>query len=460
MRAPRRLLRRHHLRHQPRVRLRLPARQHGGRRLEGCVQRELRYAIVDEVDNILIDEARTPLIISGPAEDSTARYQTFARAGAAARASKRTTRSTRRHARCCSPRAASRRSRSCSNIDNIYAPENYRLTRYMEAALKAQIIYKRDRRLRRQGRRGRDRRRLHRPPDVRPPLVRRPAPGGRGEGRRADPERDRSRYATITLQNYFRLYDKLAGMTGTAATEARGVLQDLQAGRRRHPDQPADGPRRQQRPRLPHREGEVQRRRRRDRRAAGAGPARCSSARSRSRSRSTSRRLLEAPGHPAPGAERQAARAGSGDRRTGRPLRRRHDRHEHGRTRHRHRPRRQAGRDAPEEWQAEHDRVVEAGGLEIIGTERHESRRIDNQLRGRAGRQGDPGSSRFFVSLRGRHHAPVRAGLAAGHDGAARHGRRHADRERLGEQGDRDARRRRSRATTSTSARTSSTTTT
>src|SRR5439155_23069479 len=53
----------------------------------------------------------------------------------------------------------------------------------------------------------------------------------------------------------------------------------------------------------------------------------------------------------------------------------------------------------PEEWQAEHDEVVSLGGLHIIGTERHESRRIDNQLRGRAGRQGDPGSSRFYVSF-------------------------------------------------------------
>ncbi len=107
-------------------------------------------------------------------------------------------------------------------------------------------------------------------------------------------------------------------------------------------------------------------------------------------------------------------------------LRRGHDRHEHGRPRYRHHPRRQpgpaGGRDSPQErrrhdrraprrrqqrsgqeakeiWQDDHDRVVEAGGLHIVGTERHESRRIDNQLRGRAGRQGDPGSSRFFVSF-------------------------------------------------------------
>ena len=92
-----------------------------------------------------------------------------------------------------------------------------------------------------------------------------------------------------------------------------------------------------------------------------------------------------------------------------------HDRHQHGRSRHRHRARRQprgrtggaCARTPPQserdrikaEWQKRHDEVVALGGLRIIGTERHESRRIDNQLRGRSGRQGDPGSSRFYLSL-------------------------------------------------------------
>ena len=71
--------RRRHLRHQLRVRLRLPARQHGRRRSSDCVQREHDYAIVDEVDNILIDEARTPLIISGQPEQAADTYYTFAR---------------------------------------------------------------------------------------------------------------------------------------------------------------------------------------------------------------------------------------------------------------------------------------------------------------------------------------------------------------------------------------------
>ena len=120
-------------------------------------------------------------------------------------------------------------------------------------------------------------------------------------------------------------------------------------------------------------------------------------------------------------AERQAARARSRDRRRRPAVRHDHHRHQHGRPRHRHRARRQrreAGVSSskptnrwPEdekqrriqklhdEWQALHEQVKAAGGLHIIGTERHESRRIDNQLRGRSGRQGDPGSSRFYLSL-------------------------------------------------------------
>ena len=113
-----------------------------------------------------------------------------------------------------------------------------------------------------------------------------------------------------------------------------------------------------------------------------------------------------------------------------------------------------------DEWQQEHEEVVAAGGLHIIGTERHESRRIDNQLRGRAGRQGDPGSSRFFVSFERRPHAPVRAGMAAGHARTPGHGREHADRVGLGLARRSRTRRPRSRATTSTSASTSSSTTT
>ena len=150
----------------------------------------------------------------------------------------------------------------------------------------------------------------------------------------------------------------------------------------------------------------------------------------RSRSPSTCRSCCEAR-HPARGAERQAARAGGGDRRPGRPQRRGHRRHQHGRPRRRHPARRQprgprrrrscaaAGCDPVETPRgvrggladgaraAMQDQVrgrgtrrsSRLGGLYVLGTERHETRRIDNQLRGRSGRQGDPGESRFYLSL-------------------------------------------------------------
>ncbi len=138
------------------------------------------------------------------------------------------------------------------------------------------------------------------------------------------------------------------------------------------------------------------------------------------KSEALSELLQEAQG-PAPGAERPLSRAGSLHHRPGRPAGRRHHRHQHGRPRHRHPARRQsrharcarswrdiddAGRargrhrrrSAPRSTRRA-KRCAQAGGLFVIGTERHESRRIDNQLRGRSGRQGDPGASKFFVSL-------------------------------------------------------------
>ena len=202
--------------------------------------------------------------------------------------------------------------------------------------------------------------------------------------------------------------------------------------------------------RLPHRDARSTKRSSTTSSRSREADARCWSARSRSRSRSGCSKLLKLPRHQARRAEREVPRAGSRDRRAGGPQGHRHDRHEHGGPRHRHPARRQrrvhgapadAGRRdrrascprarrssstttssstsststastacrAPitsassthfkKQTDAEHDEVVALGGLHIIGTERHEARRIDNQLRGRAGRQGDPGSSRFYLSL-------------------------------------------------------------
>jgi preprotein translocase subunit SecA len=364
--------------------------------LARCVQRELHYAIVDEVDNILIDEARTPLIISGPSQESTQTYQTFARLV---------------------PRlqfetdyAIDEKTRSATltedgvmkvekllGVQNLYAPENYRLTRYVEAALKAHAIYRRDReyvvkdgevvivdeftgRLM-PGRRWSDG--LHQAVEAK-------------EGVKI--RQESLTYATITLQNYFRLYQKLAGMTGTAVTEAEEfykiykldvvvVPTHMPMVREDHTDLIYRNERAKfdavvEEVEEEHEEG----------RPVLVGTVSIEKSEYLSellKRKGIAHNVLNAKHH-----EREAAiiaeagRLGAVTIATnmagrgtdiilgGKP----------------------EGRD-PEEWQREHQQVVEAGGLHIMGTERHEARRIDNQLRGRAGRQGDPGSSRFFVSL-------------------------------------------------------------
>ncbi|MCJ7831042.1 MAG: preprotein translocase subunit SecA, partial [Dehalococcoidia bacterium] len=185
--------------------------------LERTVQREPHYAIVDEVDNILIDEARTPLIISGPAEESTAIYPTFARLVPRLQAQVDFTIDEKMRSVALSEEGVAKLEQWLG-IKNIYDPQNYRLTRYMEAALKAEILYKLDRdyvvkdgevvivddftgRLM-FGRRWSDG--LHQAVEAK-------------EGVKI--QQESITYATITLQNYFRLYGKLAGMTGTAWTE-------------------------------------------------------------------------------------------------------------------------------------------------------------------------------------------------------------------------------------------------
>ena len=235
--------------------------------------------------------------------------------------------------------------------------------------------------------------------------------------------------ATITLQNYFRMYDKLSGMTGTAQTEAAELNAIYKLGVHTDPDQHADDPRRPGRPRLPHRGGEVQRRRRRHRRAAQAPASRFWSAPSRSRRASTSPSSCAATASgtrsstpsstrgrprssPRPGrkgavtvATNMAGRGtdimlgGNPEFRAVAALKARGLDPEETPEEYEAGLGRGAGRPPRRQVATEHDEVVELGGLYVLGTERHESRRIDNQLRGRSGRQGDPGESRFYLSL-------------------------------------------------------------
>ncbi len=233
-------------------------------------------------------------------------------------------------------------------------------------------------------------------------------------------QKENQTLATITFQNYFRMYRKLAGMTGTADTEAYEFQQIYGLETVVIPTH---------KPMIREDRMDQVYRTAREKYQAIIKDIKDCYERGQpmlvgTTSIENSELLSE---HAAEGkaaaqrAERQAARARGGDRDPGRAAQDDHHCHQHGGARHRYRARRQSrARDQPgagrrgarrggnsskqvEEirfnWQKLHNQVVAAGGLHIIGTERHESRRVDNQLRGRSGRQGDPGSSRFYLSL-------------------------------------------------------------
>ena len=185
--------------------------------LRDCVQRELYYAIVDEVDNILIDEARTPLIISGEAEEPTSNYQRFAALVRNLREEDDYTVEVKERIVTLTEAGIEKVERALG-IDNLYSPEHFELTPYLENALKAKVLFQKDHdyvvqdgqviivdeftgRLM-HGRRYSEG--LHQAIEAK-------------EGVRI--QRESLTVATITFQNYFRMYQRLAGMTGTAATE-------------------------------------------------------------------------------------------------------------------------------------------------------------------------------------------------------------------------------------------------
>ena len=361
------------------------------------VQRHLSYAIVDEVDNILIDEARTPLIISGPAQESTTAYQTIARVVPRLAEGDDYYIEEKERQAILTDDGITKLERLLK-IDNLYDPANYALTHYVENGLRAHAIYKRDKDyVVREGE-----------VVIVDEFTGRLMPGRRyGEGlhqaieakENVTVQRESVTYATVTLQNYFRMYDKLAGMTGTAATEAEEFYKvykldvvviptNRELDREDHPDlvfkteagkfkAAADQIKELHEAGRPVLVGTV------------------SIERSEQLSELLARRgvpheILNAKNH-----QREAeiiAEAGKPGAVTVSTN--------------------MAGRGtdiilggdpksaaSQEEWQRNHDRVMELGGLFVLGTERHESRRIDNQLRGRSGRQGDPGETRFLGSL-------------------------------------------------------------
>jgi preprotein translocase subunit SecA len=396
--------------------------------LEGRVQRERAFAIVDEVDNILIDEARTPLIISGQAEESADLYFTFARLVPRLNGRVEGDEEGGDYFVDLKDKAVSPTEEGIDKIEKLLGIDNLydadpRLARHFDSALKAHALYRRDRDYIVEG--GEI--------VIVDEFTGRKMPGRRWseglhqaieakEGLRV--QRESRTLATITFQNYFRLYDKLAGMTGTAMTEAEEFHKiyglEVVAVPTHRPmirDDYPDLVFKNEASKFNALIDEI------DEMTQAGRPVlvgTVSVEKSEVLSTLLKRRgirheTLNAKFHEREaGVVAQAGRSGGvtiatnmagrgtdiklgGDpvglasellhTRDLNPAEVDKETYE------------AALAEARAITEVDHEKVVEAGGLHIIGTERHESRRIDNQLRGRAARQGDPGSSRFYLSL-------------------------------------------------------------
>ncbi|MEV0233193.1 preprotein translocase subunit SecA [Nonomuraea sp. NPDC050786] len=404
--------------------------------LEECVQRGHNFAIVDEVDSILIDEARTPLIISGPGEQSGKWYQEFAKIAPRLR---RGVEAKNPGEESTGDYIVDEKKRTVGilesgvekvedwlGIDNLYKPEHTHLVGFLNNALKAKELFKKDKDY------------IVADGEV---LIVDEFTGRILHGRRYNEgmhqaieakegvkiKDENQTLATVTLQNYFRLYEKLAGMTGTASTEANEFHQTYKLGVVPIPTN---------RPMIRKDQADVVYKNEdakfnavvddiKQRYEAGQPVlvGTTSVEKSERLSKALKRRgvpheVLNAKNHAREAsiiaeagrkgavtvATNMAGRGtdimlgGNSEFRADLELR-------------------QRGLDpveTPEEYEkaypealekaraavkAEHEEVTALGGLYVLGTERHESRRIDNQLRGRSGRQGDPGESRFYLSL-------------------------------------------------------------
>jgi preprotein translocase subunit SecA len=348
------------------------------------VQRPLVYAIVDEVDNILIDEARTPLIISGDAHESSDNYDRFA-------AIMRTLKRERDYTVDEKTRSASLTEEGTDRVEeqagipagsSIYDERYADLTHYMENALKAQAVYQRDKDY------------IVRDGEV---VIVDEFTGRLMDGRRYSEglhqaieakegvhvKRENRTLATITFQNYFRMYEKLAGMTGTAATEAEEFYKiyklevvSIPTNQKMIREDQADYVFKTEEAKFNAVADEIEQ-------LQEKGQPVLVGTVSVEKSEYLSG-LLERRGVPhsvlnAKFHEREAEIVVDAGEKGAVTI-----------------ATNMAGRGTDIKLG---EGVRELGGLHIIGTERHEARRIDNQLRGRAGRQGDPGSSRFYVSL-------------------------------------------------------------
>ncbi len=258
--------------------------------LEHCVQRDHNFAIVDEVDNILIDEARTPLIISGQPEQAAQTYYTFARmvkqlVGVQAKEKLKSLGESRdtsdvdydyeydeKHKTVAPTERGVKKAEEFLGIDNLYLGEHGNLVNHLVQALKAESLYKKDQ----------DYAVIDGEVMIIDEFTGRILEGRRwSEGLHQAVEakegvairEENQTLATITLQNYFRLYDKLAGHDRHRPDRGDRVHEDLQNAGRRDPDQPADGPHRPERPDLQNQRRQVAGRARRDRRPPPERPA-------------------------------------------------------------------------------------------------------------------------------------------------------------------------------------------
>jgi len=391
--------------------------------LSQYVQRPLNYAIVDEVDNILIDEARTPLIISGAAEEATEKYNIFARLVPQLKQDEDYTIEEKERQTYLTESGMTKLERwlrrdGLLKAPSLYDPANYGLNQYMENALKAHALFKRDRdyvvkdgqviivdeftgRLM-FGRRYSEG--LHQAIEAK---------------ERVKIQRESITLATITFQNYFRLYKKLAGMTGTAATEAEEfhkiyklevvvIPTNKPMIRIDNPDQIYKDE--ETKFKAVAREIENLHQQGTPVLIGTVSIEKSELLSDILKRRGIPHEVLNAKNHEKEaGIIAQAGRVGAvtvATNMAGRGV----DIILGGKKP--EKPKREDFQDEEEwqkelkkwqreerEWQEEHDRIIQLGGLHVVGTERHEARRIDNQLRGRSGRQGDPGSSRFYVSL-------------------------------------------------------------
>ncbi len=395
---------------------------------EDRFQRGLHYAIVDEVDSILIDEARTPLIISGPADESPELYIKVNRIVPSLTRQKEEegegdfwvdekakqvhmSEAGQEHAE-----ELLRRAGILGEDESLYDPHNIHIVHHLNAAMRAHAIYQRDVDY------------IVRDGEVVivDEFTGRTLPGRRWsdglhqavEAKEGVPvQRENQTLASITFQNLFRMYSKLAGMTGTADTEAYEFqsIYGLEVVvipthrpmiRKDHSDQVflnragkyravvneiKECVERQQpvlvgttsievsellseqlrQAGIPHEVLNAKQHEREAQIVAQAGRPGAVTIATNMAGRGTD--IVLGGSLEAELAEAEAAAGGELDPATRERIK--------------------------AEWQQRHDAVKAAGGLHIVGTERHESRRIDNQLRGRSGRQGDPGSSRFYLSL-------------------------------------------------------------